>query len=460
MNVLFYLEQAALCHPDRIAVADRDHQYTYSELLSLSKRIGATILPCGLKNKPIGVLAEHTIDTIAYFFGILYSHNFYVPIDPGMPPEKKKAILDDSQMSIVLGSNEQKILLDELGYTGLFLSMEDIGDSTAPPPCVSENDPIYMVYTSGSTGKPKGVLKSHNAVISYIEAYCNTFDFSPDEIIGNQTPFFFDASAKDIYLMLKLGCRMEILPSTLFSLPPELIDYLNKKKVTFASWVPTVLSIVAQLNPFSMIKPQTLRKLFFVGEVMPMKHLNKWREALPDIQYVNLYGSSEIAGICCFYEVKGEFPNDSTLPMGRPLNNCKIYLMDGDRIITEPNAIGELFLVSDALALEYYNDPEKTRNAFLCRDFGNGPVRCFKTGDLAQYDAYGNLLFASRTDSQIKHMGHRIELGEIESVANAVPQIARCCCLYQAEKKKIVLFCTLAEGCSYTGQEIRSILRG
>ena len=192
---------------------------------------------------------------------------------------------------------------------------------------------------------------------------------------------------------------------------------------------------------------------------MPMKHLNKWRKALPDVQYVNLYGSSEIAGICCYYKVTGEFADDAVLPMGVPLENCKIYLLDQDTIISEPNRIGEMYLVSDSLALEYFHDLEKTKASFLFRDFGEGLVRCFKTGDLAQYDEEGNLIFAARNDSQIKHMGHRIELGEIEAVANALPEINRCCCLYNAPKRKIVLFCELAPDVQLKGLEIRSLLK-
>ena len=121
--------------------------------------------------------------------------------------------------------------------------------------------------------------------------------------------------------------------------------------------------------------------------------------------------------------------------------------------------MGEMYLVSDALALEYYHDCEKTAASFLIKDFGEGPVRCFKTGDLASFDDEGSLVFAARTDFQIKHMGHRIELGEIESVAGALPEIDRCCCLYNAPRRKIVLFCQLAEGEKKTGQQIRSILR-
>lgn len=459
-SVLYYLEQASQKHSDKTAVAYGEENYTYGNLTHLAQRLGYRIAETGVRNKPIAVIADRSIDTIAYFFAVLYSGNYYVPIDPGMPLEKISSIFEDAMFSIVLGSNDSKSITNSLHFKGIHLTKDDLGNNYAELPDINEDDPVYMVYTSGSTGKPKGVLKSHRAVIHYIEAYCQTFDFSEDEVIGNQTPFFFDASAKDIYLMLKLGCRMEILPSTLFALPPELIDYLNAKKVTFASWVPTVLSLVAQLNPFSLVIPETLKKLFFVGEVMPMKHLNKWRKALPHIQYVNLYGSSEIAGICCYYEVVGDYADDSILPMGRPLSNCQIYLLDQDQIVTEPNHIGEMYLVSDSLALEYFHDAEKTQASFLTKDFGDGPVRCFKTGDLAQYDSEGNLLFASRTDSQIKHMGHRIELGEIEAVANALPEINRCCCLYQASKRKLILFCELSEGTFHTGQEIRSILRG
>ncbi len=461
-HVLEYLESAVHKCPDKISVAYGDDKYTYRELSDISKKIGAAIRAEKLEDRPIGVIAERGIETLALFLGVLYSGNFYVPIDPELAPAKLQAMIDDSEFPVILSKGRDCGILEKVDFSGRHLCVADCmsadGNSVAVPE-IGGNRPAYMVYTSGSTGKPKGVLKSHGAVISYIEAYADTFDFSEDEIIGNQTPFFFDASAKDIYLMLKMGCTMEIIPTSMFSLPPELIDYLNAKKITFISWVPTALSLVATLNPFSLVKPETLKKVFFVGEVMPMKHLNTWRKNLPDLQYVNLYGSSEIAGICCYYEVNGEFQNDEVLPMGKALKNCRIYLMDNDQVVNEVDHVGELYLVSDALALEYYHDPEKTEKSFLTKDFGEGPVRCFRTGDLARMDAEGNLIFAARTDFQIKHMGHRIELGEIESVAGALPEIDRCCCLYNAPKRKIVLFCTLAEQADLTGQQIRSILR-
>ncbi len=300
-----------------------------------------------------------------------------------------------------------------------------------------------MIYTSGSTGIPKGVLKSHNAEISFINAYSKTFSFTGDEKIGNQTPFFFDASAKDIYMTLCLGCTLVIIPSEVFGLPTMLIEYLNEKKVTFASWVPTVLSIVAQLNPFSYIKPMFLTKVFFVGEVMPMKYLNIWRENLPNIQYVNLYGQTEIAGICLYYIIDKEFKNTESLPMGKALSNCRIYLINDGKIINNIGEIGEIYVESPSLALGYYNNELKTKESFISKDFGNGIIRCFKTGDLAYYNEEGELIYASRTDFQIKHMGYRIELGEIEAIANSFPEVVHCCCLYDQKRKSIILFCEL-----------------
>ena len=140
-------------------------------------------------------------------------------------------------------------------------------------------------------------------------------------------------------------------------------------------------------------------------------------------------------------------------------SHCEIYLLDDDAIVSEPNHVGELYIVSKALVACYWNDEEKTNQSFLYHDFGNGPVRCFKTGDMAQFDENGNLLFAARKDNQIKHMGHRIELGEIETLANALPDVDRCCCLYNQDKRKIVLFCQLTKESTKTGKEIRSDLK-
>lgn len=463
-NILEYLEHSTLQHPSKTAVADQENSYSFCQLKDMSKQLGSVLTSYQLHGQPIGVFANRKANTAVLFLGVLYSGNYYIPIDPSMPQAKLQAILEDSGIEILVGDAENRTLLEQLHFSGTFLTLADLSAEIAPidiPGLELETDaPLYMVYTSGSTGKPKGVLKSHDAMISFIEAYTKTFEFCSEDVIGNQTPFFFDASAKDFYLMLKTGATLEILPTELFSFPVLLIRYLNDRKVTFISWVPTALSIVTQLNTFLEVLPFTLKKVFFVGEVFPLKQLKKWKSFLPNLQYVNLYGSSEIAGICCYYEVQGDLAGIESLPMGKPLCNCEVFLMDGNVQIIQPHETGEIYIASPALALEYYHDPEKTDACFSYMDMPDGTrKRVFKTGDLAQYDENGNLVFVSRKDFQIKHMGHRIELGEIETVADTLPEIQRCCCLYHQKRMKITLFCELSADCSWDGRAVQHALR-
>lgn len=448
-------------NPNKTAVVLRDQQLSFQQLASYAKRVGYAIGRLNISKIPIGVFTDRTIAPLIGFIGVLYSNSFYVPIDIEMPLGKISHIIEDASISVILCGKEGDDILRAINYNGTIIHYEDLPSNECKIPTDKDFDFLYMVYTSGSTGNPKGILKTQSAEINFIDAFWERIGFNENDIIGNQTPFFFDASAKDLYLMICRGITLVIIPTELFALPPELIDYLNEKQITVASWVPTVISLVAQLNPFSMFKPTTLRKVLFVGEVMPMKHLNVWRKELPNITYINLYGQSEIAGICLYYEVEGQYDNSYMLPMGKALDNCEIYLvdLDSDSIVTEVNHLGEIYVVSNALADCYWNDEEKTKNSFIFRDFGNGPVRCFRTGDMAKFDSDGNLLFVERKDNQIKHMGYRIELNEIETVACSLPDIDRCCCLYNYDKRKIILFCQLIANSLKTGKEIRSELK-
>ena len=463
MNVLDYLENAADAYPQRVALEDANGQLTYEEFKIYARKVGLFLMEKGFcrTQKPIGVEAARDKYTMVLYMGILYSGNFYVPIDPEMKQEKKDKIITQSGMELILGIHDVDKILSCTGENQP-LCMADENDKILYNRDADDN-PLYMVYTSGSTGVPKGVLKTHGAMIDYVEAFSATYPYGEHEILGNQTPFFFDASAKDIYLMLKNAATMVIIPTAMFSFPVKLVEYLNEKKVTVISWVPSALSLLTQLNAFADIKPETLQKVFFVGEVFPMKQLNKWRKALPDLTYVNLYGSSEIAGICLYYEVKKEdvFEDTEVLPMGKPLCNCKIVLVDQENgsVIREKNVSGEIYLSSKALAKEYFGDQEKTENSFVVTDLdGTGERRYFKTGDVAFYNEQGDLVFTSRKDFQIKHMGHRIELGEIEVAASSIDYVIKSGCIYDNEKRRIVLYCECGPDSEVTGAQIKAAL--
>lgn len=465
-NILFDLEQAAHLHPEKKAIADRYTSISFSCLRKSSRALGYRLELLGAAGKPVGVIALRESVTPLLFMAAVYAGAFYVPIDPRMHEEKKQAVLDDAEISIILGTQPEEEALKGLSFKGTYIrySLTEAPDSLPEVRLKVDEDmcqdrPLYMVYTSGSTGKPKGVLKSHAAMRSYIDSFVSVFPVSDDEILGNQTPFCFDASAKDIYLMLKKAVTMEILATELFALPMTLIAYMNERRISYICWVPSALSVVTQLNTFSELRPQYLKKVFFVGEVFPMKQLNRWRAALPDLSFTNLYGQSELAGICCYFPVDRSFEDNDILPIGFPMPNCRIYLMDNGAEVKEAGHIGEIFIESPALASCYWHDAEKTSAGFVNIKTGDGVFhKVFRSGDMAEYNSRGELVFASRRDHQIKHMGHRIELGEIEASANAIGYITASCCLYDDAKHKIVLFAETDFG-EISANDIKGYLR-
>ncbi len=439
-SVLDYLDRAAMQRPDKTALSDGTRSYTFRSLRQTAYGLAWRLRDRGVTGQAVGIYAHRRAEVIVGMLACAASGNCYVPLNPLAPESKNARIITHAGVRFILGLEEGEYRgraegAEYLAWDGLDIVPRD-GE---PPVRPTERDTLYIIYTSGSTGEPKGIRKSHGAMMNFIEAYVQALDFTSEEIIGNQTPFCFDASAKDIYLTLRTGARLEIIPSGRFAFPVTLIEYLNEKRITFLSWVPSALAIVARLRTFRDILPVTVRRVCFVGEVFPIKDLEAWREALPDIQYINLYGSSELAGVCCLYPVPAGEPLPAALPIGKPLGNTRVYLYENGQIVSGQ---GEMLVESGALADEYIGDPEKTAQTFMELEIDGEKRRVLRTGDWARYDEAGDLVFLSRGDGQIKYKGYRIEMGEIEAAVNALPFIGQACCLYNAERERITVFCT------------------
>ena len=303
-------------------------------------------------------------------------------------------------------------------------------------------DPLYAIFTSGSTGIPKGVLVSHRSVIDFMEEFVEIFEITDKDVIGNQAPFDFDVSVKDIYSTLKTGATMQIIPKKLFSFPTKLLDYLDEREITTLIWAVSALCIVTTLKGLEYKVPQKVNKIIFSGEVMPIKHLNEWKKYLPDALYANVYGPTEITCNCTYYIVDREFQPGESLPIGQPFPNEKVFLLDEEnQLVREAGKKGEICVSGTALSLGYYRNPEQTEKVFVQNPLNEKYLeRIYRTGDLAYYGHDGYLYFASRKDFQIKHMGHRIELGEIELAMELAEGIRRACCTYDESENKIVAF--------------------
>lgn len=453
-NILDYLEQSAAKLPDKTAASDEQISFTYKELLENSQKVGAALQAVTGMGKAVPVYMEKGCNALAAFMGIVTAGCFYCMLDTTQPAERIEMILSTLDAQLMITDEKSAKKQEKLGFKGKVLKIEELLLHT-PDENEKEKlaqirkntldiDPLYSIFTSGSTGVPKGVVVNHRSVIDFIDCFTDTFGITEDDVIGNQAPFDFDVSVKDIYSSLKTGATLQIIPKKCFSFPTMLMDYLDERKVTTLIWAVSALCIVTTLNGFEYKRPQNIRKVIFSGEVMPIKHLNAWRAAYPDAMFVNVYGPTEITCNCTYYIVDREFELTETLPMGQAFPNERVFLLDDDdRLVTPDMAdiTGEICVSGTAVTLGYYNNKEKTQQAFVqnpLNDKYNEII--YRTGDLGYYSKAGELYFSSRKDFQIKHMGHRIELGEIDMAMNAVEGCVRACCIFDKDNNKIIGF--------------------
>lgn len=452
-NVLQYLNRQLASNKDKVAVIDTKHALTYEDIYFGAKDIATKIYETQTEmlNKPIIVFCKKSALEYLAFMGILYSGNYYVPLDVKMPVERLKIIFELLHTEIVISTAEYIKVLDDIGFDGKVILLENIDfyKKKGVPiekwkPVVIDTDPAYILFTSGSTGIPKGVVVSHRAVIDYIEWQCEKFCFDESTILGSQAPFYFDASMPDIYSPLCAGATLNIIPENLFLLPNKLIEHINVQNINTLIWVPSALINLTSKEFFEFNRIHELRLVMFCGEVMPNKHLNIWRTYYPDAKFVNLYGPTEAAYACTYYEVDREFSDEESLPIGKPCENTDILVLNegNQKVIGEEP--GELCIRGSSLANGYYNNKDKSQEVFVSNPINHlYEEKIYRTGDIVKYNAHGELEYIGRKDFQIKHMGYRIELGEIEASTYGLEEVKQCCAVYDDTHSKIVLYCVL-----------------
>ncbi len=454
-NILDYLERSAERFPDKIAFGDTKREITYRQLVREAKAIGSLFASYGFRKKPVAVVTDHTVECLITFLGIVYSGNFYVPVDGKLPAARIQAILGVSQPQVIVVPQKEAESFTDFAEGAKLLVREEIKKEMIDEEMLAkirrthlDTDPLYLIFTSGSTGIPKGVLVCHRSVIDLAEQFADTFGFDENEVFANQAPFDFDVSVKDIYSTLRNGASLYIVPQAMFSMPKALLPYLNEHKVSTVIWAVSALSVLSAMRVLDKGTPQYLRKIMFSGEVMPVKVLNYWRGHLPQAMFVNLYGPTEITCNCTYYILDREFSGQEALPIGEAFKNTEILLLNEDGTDTAAGETGEICVRGTCLAHGYYRNPEATAKAFRQNPRNSAyPEMIYHTGDYGRYNENGQLMFAARRDWQIKHMGHRIELAEIESAVNAFEWVTRCCCQYDEAKGKIVLIYEAVEAC-------------
>lgn len=444
-NVLEYLENTEKKFGDKIAVIEEEKKCTYKELITRSKQVASALVKEIDTRKPVPILMEKGINTLYAFFGAIYSGNFYILLNPDIPISRLKEILETLESEILITDEEHKELAEKI-FDRKILDINNLKNNKIDDEKLKEIrekslevDPLYVNFTSGSTGKPKGVVISHKTVIDFIDIFTEKFNITQSDIIGNQAPFDFDVSVKDIYSALKVGATLVIIPKKLFSRPAELLDYICDNKMTTLIWAVSALCLITTFHGLDYKVPQSVNKILFSGEVMPLKHLYQWMDHLKEATFVNLYGPTEITCNCTYYIIDKNKQYEKAIPIGKTFENEQIILLDEEnKNINEVGKIGEICVKGTGLALGYYGDLEQSNKKFIQNPLNNKYYDLiYRTGDLAYYDEEQNLNFTGRKDFQIKHQGHRIELEEIQIALEKIDEIKRACVIYNDEKKKI-----------------------
>ena len=450
-NVLEWLEESSREKPQATAFADESTCVSFAELACRAQSIGSFIAQCVNPCVPVALFCEKSTLALSGMLGATYARCPYSVFDVWQPATRLASIVETLQPGIVLTAPAYAQKAQE-AFAEMDVRVVDITDIMDTPineallaqrrDTALDVDPLYINFTSGSTGVPKGVAVSHRSVIDFIPHFTRIFGITGSDRIANQAPFDFDVSVKDIYSGLFTGAEVHLIPREYFSIPVKLMDFLADRELTVCTWAVSAMCFVSIMSGFDYRVPTSISKVIFSGEVMPIKQLNVWRKHLPHALFANVYGPTEITCNCTYYIIDREFERNDVIPMGKPFPNEKVFLLDEEnREVLAEGIQGEICVGGTALALGYYNNPERTAESFVQNPLHNcylDPI--YRTGDMGIWNAEGDLVYVSRKDHQIKHMGQRIELGEIDVAAQSVEGVEQACCLYDARKKRILLF--------------------
>ena len=453
INLIELFEETVKRYPQKVAVIDKDREITFSALHQQSLRLASRLISMGIaQNKPVGVFLDKSIESVYANLGILYAGDFYMNLDIKTPAERIRNIIQLVEPAAIISTTRQikpiegiiplttqVILLDEADETA------DV-DATAILRRLStiiDTDPSCIINTSGSTGTPKGVVLNHKSFFDFIEWAIDTFHFGDDLVMGSLSPIVFDIYSFELCMLMAKASTLVVLPAHLAAFPAKILEVLEQHKVNFLFWVPTIMVNIANMDLLSTFKLESLKTVWFAGEVFPTKQYNYWHHHLPQTTFANLYGPIEITLDCTYYIINKEIPDEEPLPIGYPCRNTDILVLDDeDRLVKEANVEGELCVRGTSLAMGYYNNPEKTAAAFVQNPLNKAyPEVIYRTGDIVCYNEEGLIMFKGRKDNIVKHQGYRTDLGEIEHVIiNTLKLVKNGCIVYNQAEKQITLF--------------------
>lgn len=427
------------------AVVDENERLTYRQLDERANRLAHYLHELGIgPDTVIGICLERSVEMVVGILAILKAGGAYLPLDATYPAERLAFMLQDARAPVLL---TQQSLLERLPkIDGTVLALETIHStvaeypSTTPAYTVTPDNLAYVLYTSGSTATPKGVAITHAGAALYIRSIRNPLGITANDVYLHTASFSFSASTRQLWLPLCTGATLVIAAEHQQRDPLALFKLIQQRQITVWDTVPSIwrycLKMLAGLSPAgrATLLDNRLRAIFTTGEPLHWETIQTWRNEFGHPAHVvNLYSQTETTGTVCIYPAPADFAETGGIvPLGRPVENTQVYLLDEQRQLVPIGQTGEVYVGDARLAKGYLNQPELTAEKFLANPFTSpepggdqtrASSRLYRTGDLARYRPDGVLEPMGRSDDQIKLRGHRIRLKEIEAVLRQHPSI-------------------------------------
>lgn len=435
-------EEQVLATPARVAVIHNERQVTFAELNRCANQLARYLRSLAVgPDVPVGLCMERSLESIVGFLAILKAGGAYVPLELASPVERKRRILEDARIPVLLTQAKLDSVLPPFSGRRIYLDRRheasEVEDGDNLSPLVQGSHGLaYVIYTSGSTGQPKGVMGLHRGIVNRLLWMWQTYPYAAGEVACHRTSLAFVDSLCEICGPLLQGVPLVVVPGEGTGDLRYLVRTLAAHRVTRVVLVPALLRGLLEAYPRLHEQLPDLRQCISSGETLPLKLAREFRHRMPHCTLLNLYGSTEVSADVTWYEVPATIPHER-VPLGRPIANTTIEIRDTDGRPVPHGAAGELYVRGEGLSSGYLHRPEMTAERFIVDSSpASPPQRWFRTGDFGRLLPDGNIEFLGRADQQVKVLGCRVELGEIEAALSQHPDVAEVVVLaHEAESR-------------------------
>lgn len=455
-------EEQTAVSPDSVALRFGNETLTYRDLNNRANRLARHLRTLGVGGGSlVGLCMDRSVELVVSLLGILKAGAAYLPLDSDYPEDRLSFMLRDADAQITLADRRTLAKLTAIsGHCRIVCAdecpSEGLGSENLPADTTPEG-PAYVMYTSGSTGQPKGVVVNHRAVVRLVRVtnYC---DFGPSQVFLQLAPISFDASTFEVWGPLLNGAQLAVMQPGTVSLP-DLGRAIRFYGVTTLWLTAGLFHLMVEQHPQDL---EPLRQLVAGGDCLYSKDVRLALQAMPNGCVINGYGPTEGTTFSCCHRMSPANPPGDTVPIGRPIANTSVYVLDSDREPVGIGEIGELFIGGDGLASCYLNDPDLTSQKFVTNPFCKEHyTRLYRTGDLVHFREDGLLEFRGRRDNQVKIAGHRIEPGEIEVALSHHPAVRQSVVVTRTDggyDKRLVAYVVATTTHESLAEELRAFL--